>query len=331
MNNLYLGIDLGGTKMLAALIDEQGRIVAKIQEPTFADRGADDVIRRLIVISDALIADESVRAGAGSITIRGIGVAVAGVLEPDPGIISLATNLGWHNVQLGPILEKWFHCPVLILNDANAAAFGEWMAGERPDIQDMIYITVSTGIGAGIISGGRLIQGTTHSAAEFGHITIDRNGPLCACGNRGCVEMYTAGHSIARRAWVAIQAGEPEAAAIAALNGVEPERVTAEHVAAAAKAGNDFAIRLLADAGEALGCGIVTFAHLLNPALIVIGGSVSQSGALLLDPMLAAIRRYGISKVVGSITFASSALGGAAGVIGAALWARQQLTLKQTL
>ncbi|MFB5760152.1 ROK family protein [Paenibacillus medicaginis] len=329
MDNLYLGIDLGGTKMLAALIDEQGQIVAKNQEPTLAERGAEDVIRRLISISETLIAGGILR--TGFFTIRGIGVAVAGVLEPEKGMISLATNLRWHNVQLGPILEKRFHCPVHIVNDANAAAFGEWMAGEQAGIQDMIYITVSTGIGAGIISGGRLIEGTTHSAAEFGHITIDRDGPLCACGNRGCVEMYTAGHSIARRAQASIQSGEPEAAAIAVLNGVEPEQVTAEHVAAAAKAGNQLAIRLLADAGEALGCGIVTFAHLLNPAAIVIGGSVSQCGALLFDPMLEAVRRYGIPKVVESITFAASSLGGTAGITGAALWAREQLALKQTL
>jgi glucokinase len=327
MNNLYLGIDLGGTKMLAALIDEQGRIVAKNQEPTFPERGAADVIRRLISISEALIEDEIAR--TGFFAVRGIGVAVAGVLEPEKGIISLATNLRWHNVQLGPILEEWFHCPVHILNDANAAAFGEWMAGDKVGIQDMIYITVSTGIGAGIISGGRLIQGTNQSAAEFGHITIDRSGPLCACNNRGCLEMYTAGHSIARRAQASIQSGEPEAAAIAALNGVEPEQVTAEHVAAAAKAGNKLAVRLLADAGEALGCGIVTFAHLLNPAAIVIGGSVSQSGPLLFDPMLAAVRRYGIPKIVEPITFSPSSLGGTAGVIGAALWAREQLLIKQ--
>jgi len=322
MREVYLGIDLGATKMLAVLMDEDGRILAKEKRPTLPERGPDDVIGRLIDLGQSLM-NETFPGEQGLHAVRGIGVAVAGVIEPESGAVSLATNLGWKNVELGRRLMERFPCRVLIMNDANAAALGEWKFGEGAGSDDMIYISVSTGIGAGMVSGGRLILGSTHSAAELGHISIDPEGPPCFCGNRGCVEMYTAGHSIAQKAREAIHQHLPGSSDILALAGSDPDLVTAEHVAAAAKIGNVLAVRLLAEAGTALGRGLVTLVHLMNPEVVVLGGSVSKSGPPLFEPMLETVRRYGIPGLVGHVRFAESSLGEKAAAMGAAFWCRE--------
>ncbi|NBD24651.1 ROK family protein [Paenibacillus glycinis] len=320
MEIIYIGIDLGGTKMLAAIVDAGGKLIAKAKEETLAERGAADTINRMEAMVRRLLAETF--ASSSAYAVWGIGIAVAGILDPRQGTVVLATNLRWENVPLGRLFRARFDCPVQVMNDANAAALGEWMAGTGAGAKDLIFVTVSTGIGGGIISGGRLVLGASNSAAELGHISIDRHGPLCACGNRGCIELYASGNSIARIVRDEIAAGETGGEAILRLAGGDPERLTAEHVAAAASQGSAYAADKLAQAGAALGIGMISMIHLMNPKLVILGGGVSRSGRLLLDPMRETVKQYGIPGLVDGVEFKQAQLGEDAGGVGAALWWR---------
>lgn len=308
-----VGIDLGGTKLLAAVVSGDGAIVRKQEIPTRPELGVDDVIRRMEELVAALVGDDA--------AIRGIGVATAGTLDPSGGIVRDATNLGWRDVALGPRLSRRFGCRVTIENDANAAAYGEWVAGAGKGTEHFVYVTVSTGIGAGIVSSGRLLTGTTHSASELGHMTIDWRGPQCGCGNRGCLELYASGTAIARAAADAVRRGDPAAAEIAALAEGDASRVTAKHVAVAAAQGDALALALAREAGEAMGAGLASIVHAANPQLVALGGGALGIGEPLLAPMRESFAVRCIPSMAQEVRLAFTTLGGDAGVIGAALLA----------
>lgn len=316
IDGYYLGIDIGGTKMLAALVDAQGHVLIKDQQPTLAAEGEHGVIRRLIHMIESLLSSVP---NLDARSIASLGIATAGILDMDTGTIVLSTNLAWKNVALGPILERRFGIPVRLINDASAAALGEWLVGAGKGTEDCLYVTVSTGIGGGVISGGRMLLGASNNAAEIGHISIDRKGPTCKCGNRGCVEMYAAGNSIARLAVEDILAGKSQTAPLAELAGNDPNKVTAKLVSEAASSGDPYSISLLKEAGEALGTAMVTIIHLFNPEIIIFGGGVSLSGDVLFEPMWNTIQKLGIEDMVKDVKIARSSLGVDAGAIGAAL------------
>ncbi|MFC5467392.1 ROK family protein [Cohnella suwonensis] len=318
MNELYVGIDIGGTKMLAALVDGDGTILSKARQETLAERGAHDTIDRLIAMTESLLR-ESGAAGAEA-GIKGIGIAVAGILDPAQGTVVLATNLGWNNVPIGRMLEERFQCPVNVLNDANAAALGEWLAGAGAGTEDIVFVTVSTGIGGGIVSGGHLILGFSGSAGELGHISIDRNGPACACGNRGCIELYSSGSAIARRVRNDIRGGDPRTSPVLRQAGGDADRLTAQHVAAAAEEGDDYANEVLTESGSALGVGLISIIHLTNPKKVIMGGGVSEIGETLFGPLMETVRKHGIPDLVNPVQFVKAKLGEDAGAVGAALW-----------
>ncbi|QKS47100.1 ROK family protein (plasmid) [Paenibacillus cellulosilyticus] len=311
----FIGIDLGGTKISAVLLDRGGHIVRRNERPTYAERGVDAVIRQ---ITDGI---DSLFSGNGPSfhpSIMGIGVATAGVLDSANGIVKFAANLRWKEVALGPFLSARYRCPVRLYNDANAAAFGEWQMGAGIGTDNCLYVTVSTGIGCGIISGGRLITGVEDSAGELGHISIDSNGPRCSCGNYGCLERYCSGTAIARIASEQVRLMKVDAALISKLAGNDPEAVTALTVAKAAELQDPLALRLLREAGTALGIGIVSVIHLLNPEVVIIGGGAANIGEPLLEPMRAVVRERGISSMTANVKMVWSALGKDAGMIGAA-------------
>jgi glucokinase len=316
IDGYFLGIDIGGTKMLAALVDAQGHVLIKDQQPTLAAEGEHEVIRRLIQMIESLLSSVP---NLNARSMVSLGIATAGILDMDTGTIVLSTNLGWKNVALGPILERRFGIPVRLINDASAAALGEWLVGAGQGTEDCLYVTVSTGIGGGVISGGHMLLGASNNAAEIGHISIDRKGPTCKCGNRGCVEMYAAGNSIARLAAEDILAGKPQTAPLAELAGHDPNKVTAKLVSEAASSGDPYSISLLKEAGEALGTAMVTIIHLFNPEIIIFGGGVSLSGDVLFEPMWNTIQKLGIEDMVKDVKITRSSLGVDAGAIGAAL------------
>ncbi|RED76748.1 ROK family protein [Cohnella phaseoli] len=308
-NKVYVGIDLGGTKILAVILNEQGEVVRRAETATLAKEGADAVIRRMIgLIRDSLTPE---------LQLVSIGVATAGTLNAEEGIVTRASNLDWNDVPLGRRLEQDFGVPVNLENDANAAAYGEWAVGAGQGTKNCVYVTVSTGIGAGIVSGGQLVRGRDNSAGELGHITVDMNGPRCACGNVGCLELYASGTAIARSA-AQRAADNPEQAGLLLAKAGE-ETLTSRHVAEAAAEGDQLSIQVLREAGLALGNGMVSIIHVMNPEVIVIGGGAANIGAPLLEPMHEAIADRGLASMRNGVRFVSPTLGKEAGAIGAAL------------
>jgi glucokinase len=306
---VYAGIDLGGTKILAVVLDEQGTILNKSEASTNASEGPESVIQRMFDLIQRCLAPEH--------ELASIGVATAGTLNAKEGIVAYAANLGWNQVPLGIRLQQEFGVPVNLENDANAAAYGEWAAGAGKGTKNCVYITVSTGIGAGVISSGRLIRGRDSSASELGHITIDWNGPRCPCGNVGCMELYASGTAIARRAQQ-LATDSPEQAATL-MNAANGGPITSRHVAEAASAGDELSAGVLREAGRALGTGLVSIIHMVNPEVIVLGGGAANIGAPLLEPMNQAISDLGITSMTAGVKIVSPLLGKEAGAIGAAL------------
>ncbi|MBB6674417.1 ROK family protein [Cohnella nanjingensis] len=305
------GIDLGGTKLLAVIVDAQGNVLASDEQPTHADQGAEKVIKRMVALVNGLLGERY--------ALSGVGVATAGTLNPNGGIIEIATNLGWRDVPLGRELERLLGVTVTVENDANAAAYGEWKAGAGIGTQDCVFITVSTGIGGGIVSGGKLVRGFTASAGELGHITIDWNGPQCPCGNVGCLELYASGTAIGRAAAAAAEADPARGARMLALAG--GGKMTSRHASEAAKDGDPLAVEVLREAGRALGAGLVSMIHIANPELIILGGGASHIGEPLLGPMREMVGERVIGSMGRGVRIVPPTLGTKAGAIGAALMA----------
>jgi len=312
MDLAYAGIDLGGTKMLAVIVDEDGAVLASDEQPTRAEEGAERVMARMADMVRRL-ADASGR------QVRTLGVATAGTLDPAEGTVLLAVNLGWKDVPLGRTLAGELGMKVTVENDANAAAYGEWKAGAGRGTRHCVFVTVSTGVGGGIISDGRLVRGLTASAGEIGHITIDWNGPVCGCGNVGCLELYASGTAIGKAGAAAAAADPAAGRAMLEQAGGDAARITSREVAAAAAGGDALASQVLREAGRALGVGLASIIHMTNPELVILGGGASKIGAPLLEPMEEALRKHAIPSIGDKVRIMPPLLGVPAGAIGAAL------------
>lgn len=290
----YLGIDLGGTKILGVLANEHGELLApEVREPTLANEGLPAVVDRLVGVIQTLMPEGGV---------DGIGVDVPAPVDTRKGILYAPPNLpGWSDkgVPLIKILDEKLglggKVPMTLINDANASALAEYKFGAGSHkvlgrkIEHMIFLTVSTGIGGGVIVDGKLLLGGNGFAAELGHIVIDAYGYRCNCGNTGCLEAMASGTALAREA-AAIVAGQRETK-IAELAGDDPAKVTAKLVVDAAKDGDSLALELMAREAKLLGAGVVSFVHAFNTQLIVIGGGVSHAGDLLFKPLRTAVER----------------------------------------
>jgi len=294
---LIIGVDLGGTQIRAALADDEGGILRRASCLTLAEEGLKPVIGR---IKGAIY---EVMGATGREQLQGIGIVAPGPVALRKGIIRDAPNLpGWKNVPLKALMEEEFGLPVFVGNDANLAALAD--------------ITVSTGIGGGIIADNRLLLGAQGFAAEVGHQTIEAHGPRCKCGNIGCLEALAAGPAIARRARELIEDGAETA--IADLVGDDLDKITARVVHQAAQAGDPVAIELFRQAGFYIGVGIVNLLHLFNPGLIIIGGGVAKAGALLFEPIRATVRERAMASYYWENTpIVPATLGDDVGLLGA--------------
>jgi glucokinase len=311
VGKLIVGVDLGGTQIRAALADEEGRILRRASCLTLAEEGLEPVIGRI----EGTIYEAMGSTDRGQ--VQGIGVVAPGPLDPRKGIIMKAPNLpGWKNVPLKDLVEKEFGLPVLVGNDANLAALAEQRFGAGQGIADLIYITVSTGIGGGIIANNRLLLGAQGFAGEVGHQTIEAHGPRCNCGSIGCLEALAAGPAIARSARQLIRTGI--GMGIADLAGGDLDKVTAKEVNQAAQAGDPIAIEIFRQAGFYIGVGIVNLLHLFNPSLIIIGGSVAKAGDFLFEPIRATVRERAMASYYWEHTpIVPATLGDDVGLLGA--------------
>jgi len=304
-DDLAIGLDIGGTKILTALVSKNGDILTKLQCDT--KEGKENLGELIIIMIKVLIHEANVE----FTRIKGIGIATAGVIDSKKKEIIFASNLNINNFPIGSLLENEFNLPVELYNDGNAAAVGEWTWGRGKGKKNLIYITVSTGIGAGIISNDRLITGITDSAGEIGHISINIDGPLCPCGNKGCLENYASGTAIAKIADEKIESGfvseffPPES------------KITSLDICNAAKMGDPFSIKLLDEVGEYLGFGIINLIHLFNTEAIILGGGVMNGAEFLLPAIKRTVQKHGIASIVDKVNIEISQLEKYACVIGA--------------
>jgi glucokinase len=303
-----LGIDIGGTKLAAGVVDAEGRMLARDEVPTHAADGLEPVLDRIVSLGRALLSGPVAAAAA----VRRIGVGCAGPVDLKAGLVLQPPNLpGWTRVPLRERLERAFGLPIVLENDANAAALGELRYGAGRGARSIVYLTVSTGIGGGIILDGRIWHGVKDAAGEIGHITVDPDGDRCGCGNRGCLEAISSGTSIARRAREMMASRRPsELARVAAP--------TAADVVRCAREGDPLASEVWDRAVRYLGIGVAAVITTLAPERIVIGGGVSRAGDALFEPLREHVRRLVKLVPVDSIPILPATLGPDVGILGAA-------------
>jgi glucokinase len=308
-----LAVDLGGTKMIVALVILTGRIISRKYYLTQADKGSRAVINRL----SSAIKEAIAQAKLKNTEVIGIGIGAAGILDTRRGIVTTSPNLpGWRNVPLRDIIAARSGLATYIINDANAAALGEHRFGAGRGFDNLLYLTVSTGIGGGIIINGELYSGANGCAGELGHITIEADGPQCHCGNFGCLEALASGWAIAKEAVTRINQGERSSIIELVEGGVE--NITAETVSAAARRGDRLACDIVARAANYLGIGLANLVNIFNPELIVIGGGLSKMGNMLLKPAREVIKERAFRLPAQSVRIVRARLGSNAGIIGAA-------------
>lgn len=302
------GVDIGGTKVLAALVDEGGTIQLRVSAATDPERGTQSLMQAL---EDLFAATDEGPAA--------IGVGVAAFVEYPSGQIVFAPNLHYEMPDIAGEVSGRFALPVAVENDANAAAWGENQFGAGKGVSDMLMLTIGTGIGGGIVASGALYRGSRGLAGEFGHMTIVEGGPVCACGQRGCLEAMASGTAIARMAREGI--GAAGDSILMELTGGDPKKITGALVSEAAHAFDDYATAILERAGRSLGVGLTVLTNAFDPALIVIGGGGANAGDFLLAPATLELRnRLAGRREPPTVTLGS--LGNDAGVIGVAALAR---------
>ena len=299
----YLSADIGGTQLRAALFAAEG--VKPLRRAALPTRGDEPVVERLKRLLRSVQPDSGI--------LLGIGVAAPGPLDPVRGVVLEAPNIpGWHNLPLKALLENEFGAPVVVDNDANLAAVGEWRYGAGRGHHHLLYLTISTGIGAGVIVNDRLLHGARGLAAELGHVTVVPDGPLCGCGKRGHLEAVASGTAIARMAAEALAAGENSS--LAELS----RPPNAANVAAAAQAGDPLALRIFTKAGTHLGRALAGFLHIFNPEVVILGGGVTQAGGVLLRPLEETMRAEVMSPAyLEGLKITTAELGDNAGLLGA--------------
>ena len=313
-----LAIDVGGTTILSAIVSNEGQVVANRSCLTLADDGPQTVIDRIYSSIDHLLEVT----GLDLPQLGGISIASAGIIDMDKGIITVSPNLpGWHDIHLRDIVKEKYGIDTFLVNDASAAALGEHHFGAGRAVDNLVYLTVSTGIGGGIITNGKLYVGTHGSAGEIGHMIIDVNGPECSCGNRGCLEALASGSAIAREAKERIRQGRKSSLTDIAKGKIED--ITAEEVGAAAQDGDPLALEVVSEAATHLGMGIINVIHIFNPEIIIIGGGVAKMGDLLFNPVRQVVSEKAFSFPAQAVRIVPPQLGEDPGLIGAAIFAFQ--------
>ncbi|MEE8389501.1 MAG: ROK family protein [Anaerolineae bacterium] len=314
-----VGIDLGGTKISTALADGTGKIIAHDYRETHAIEGPEAVIGRMLDAARRVMAQAEVKATG----VAAVGIGAPGPLDVEAGVVVSPPNLpGWERVFLKRRIEAELGITTFLDNDANAAALGEHRFGAGRGTEHVIYVTVSTGIGGGLILGGKLYHGGG-MAGEIGHVTVVPYGPLCGCGNRGCLEALASGTAIAREARERVARGVPTL--MADLAGGDLECITAKLVAEAANRGDAEAQHILTKAMDYLGIGMANLVNLFNPQLIVIGGGLTNIGEALFEPVRRGIDRHAFPIPAQAVRVVRAELGDNAGVLGAVAVALTQM------
>lgn len=310
-----IGIDVGGTNVKIALVDDNGKIIYSNSVPTYAKMGYEYTVNNI----KQAIRDLMKETNTTTSDIEGIGFDFPGQVDCKTGVVKLAPNIpGWVNVPIAQMIEDEFHIPTRIDNDVRCAALGELKFGAGKGCENFICITVGTGIGSGIVINGKVVRGATNAAGELGHIKLQMNGgPICGCGDTGCLEAFASGPAIVAMAQEYIKGGKStKFREMAAAEGGE---ITPYMVAKAAEEGDPVAKRIFEIVGEYIGIGLTSVINLLNPEKVIIGGGVAESGELLLAPIRKTIKERAMVVAGNAVEIVPAQLGNSAGVIGASM------------
>jgi len=310
---LTIGVDIGGTKIAAGVVDEEGSILETVKVPTPSTPEG---------VVDAIV--EAVRQVSTGHQIEAVGIGAAGYVDDKRATVLFAPNINWRHEALKDKVEQRVGLPVVVENDANAAAWGEYRFGAGQGHSDVICITLGTGLGGGIIIGNKLRRGRFGVAAEFGHIRVVPDGLLCGCGSQGCWEQYASGRALVRYARQRAHATPENAQVLLGLGDGTPEGIEGRHVSAAARQGDKVAIDSFRELARWAGAGLADLASLFDPSAFIVGGGVSDEGELVLDPIRTSFRRWLIGgEWRPHAQVLAAQLGGKAGLVGAADLARQ--------
>ncbi|ADI10956.1 MULTISPECIES: ROK family glucokinase [Streptomyces] len=310
---LTIGVDIGGTKIAAGVVDEEGSILetCKVSTPQTPEG-----------VVDAIAG--AVREVSTGHDIEAVGIGAAGYVDDKRATVLFAPNINWRHEALKDKVEQRVGLPVVVENDANAAAWGEYRFGAGQGHDDVVCITLGTGLGGGIIIGGKLHRGRFGVAAEFGHIRVVPDGLLCGCGSQGCWEQYASGRALVRYAKQRANATPESAEVLLGLGDGTPEGIQGKHISDAARQGDPVAIDSFRELARWAGAGLADLASLFDPSAFIVGGGVSDEGDLVLEPIRKSFRRW----LVGNqwrphAQVLAAQLGGKAGLVGAADLARQ--------
>jgi glucokinase-like ROK family protein len=309
-----VGVDMGASHLNIILADFSARGTAEIEIRLDINRGPhvclaqmDELVRKLLHQNNVSLAD-----------VAAIGVGVPGPIVAEAGMVSGPPIMpGWDGYPIRDHLQGAWGCPVTLNNDAELGAVGEWAYGAGRGERNLAYIKVGTGVGSGLLLDGQLYRGATGSAGEIGHITIDENGPVCTCGNRGCLEAFAGGGAIARKAVDSVR--RKQRTQLSEL--VENPDFTAMDVMRAARHGDLVAQRIVSEAGTHLGTAIASMVNLFNPSMVVIGGSISQIGDLLLEPIRTAVLKRSLQPASRAVRISAALLGRRSCAMGAVVQA----------
>lgn len=284
--SLTVGVDIGGTKIAAGLVDEHGQVVRHERTESPATQPAEIVrtIGELVRSLTATLGEDQ--------PVEAVGASAAGFVDKQRATLVFAPNLAWRDEPLKDHLEKELGLPVVVENDANAAAWGEFTFGAGADVENLLMLTIGTGVGGGIVMDGELVRGGFGMGGEVGHINLVPGGVLCGCGNLGCLESYGSGSALVRMTRVAAIEQPGPAAGLLQRAGGDVAAISGPHVTQAAQEGDPFAVERLAELGDWIGQGVASLTAVLDPTVLVIGGGVSEAGDLLLDPVRESFARH---------------------------------------
>lgn len=313
---LYIGIDLGGTGIKAGVVDEQGGILVKDSCPTLPERGYEAVIHDMAMLAIDVVK----QSGHAMDEIKAIGIGLPGVMDPRSGRVPFCTNLAWHDVPIIEEMAKYVSVPVFVDNDATVAGLAESVAGVSAGCENSVFVTLGTGVGGGVVIGGKVYSGSHGVASEIGHMMTVVDGEPCTCGNRGCWERYASATALIREGR-RLCAAKPETALLKAVNG-DPQAINAKHVIDLAKAGDPDCAALFDSYAHHLCAGLVNLINLYDPEVIVLGGGVSHAGQFLLDAVRAKLPDMVFYKTMPYARIELARLTNDAGIIGAAMLGR---------
>ena len=313
---LTVGVDIGGTKVVAGVVARDGTLLERVRAETPSRSSSPDVVERVIV--------ELVHDLVGRHDVHAVGIGAAGFVDAAGASVLFSPHLSWRNEPLRAAISARTGLPVVVENDANAAAWAEWRFGAARGETHLVCVTLGTGIGGGILIDGVLARGRYGMAGEFGHVQVVPGGHRCECGNRGCWEQYASGNALVREGRGLALANSPRAHGLLRAAGGDPSRVSGPLVTTAAREGDQAAVELLAEVGQWLGVGLAGLAATLDPGMFVIGGGVSDAGELVLAPAREAFRRSLTGRGYRpEAQILQAELGPDAGLIGAGDLARQ--------